>query len=106
MPRLWTVECLDIFSVMTLIFHILIGRFYCTRSKGCTSPILADRFVPAHPQQVPAGARAGIGLYIPLINDPALLLGLHPQFFLRAVDTGNCTLCLDLGPVWKRPRGR
>jgi hypothetical protein len=29
MPRLWILEYLDIFSVMTLIFHILISRFYC-----------------------------------------------------------------------------
>ena len=28
MPRLWILEYLDIFSVMTLIFHILISRFY------------------------------------------------------------------------------
>jgi hypothetical protein len=30
MPRLWILEYLDIFSVMTLIFHILISRFYCS----------------------------------------------------------------------------
>jgi hypothetical protein len=33
MPRLWILEYLDIFSVMTLIFHILISRFYCKRGS-------------------------------------------------------------------------
>jgi hypothetical protein len=36
MPRLWILEYLDIFSVMTLIFHILISRFYCSM-KSCSS---------------------------------------------------------------------